>query len=139
MDPAIGSTVVTAPDHVSLTFGEEVKSLGSTVVVLDPNGNAVQVGDLAVDGAVATIGLAALATTGDYHVNFRIVSADGHVVTGSEVFTFTNEAPTPTLLTASPEVSEVTSTSTSVGLYITGLLIAVSALAAFGIVRSRHH
>ena len=139
MSPAIGSTVTEAPASIVLTFGEDVKALGSTVVVLDPAGSAVQTGDAVAAGVTLTQPLVPLTLAGDYHVNFRVVSADGHVVTGSEVFRFEPAEATPALLTASPEVSPVKQTNTSVGIYITGLLIGLAALATVGVLRARRH
>lgn len=97
MSPEPGSTVTEAIQLVTLTFGEEVTAMGSTVVVLDPNGNDVQLG-VTIQGPAVTITIGELATTGEYHVNYRINSVDGHIVEGSEVFTYAGPVaqPTPT-------------------------------------------
>jgi hypothetical protein len=140
MDPVSGSTVTSSPIAVSLTFGEDVQALGSTIVVLDPNGNEVQTGRLRVDGASISMGLQPLAETGTYHVNFRVMSADGHVVNGSETFEFAPSAaassstqatnPDTTTLAASPEVSAVTENSSTAAYWITGFLMLCGILAA---------
>lgn len=96
MTPADGSTVVDAPTSVTLTFSEDVQALGTTVAVLDARGNAMQAAQVMVQGAQARISLLPLTTAGEYRVNFRVLAADGHVVTGSQHFTYApNAVPTP--------------------------------------------
>lgn len=140
MDPVSGSTVTSSPTVVSLTFGEDVQALGSTIVVLDPNGNEVQTGRLRVDGASISMDLRPLAATGTYHVNFRVMSADGHIVNGSETFEFAPSAAASsstqtmssdtTTLAASPEVSTVTANNSTAAYWITGFLTLCGILAA---------
>lgn len=151
MTPAVGSVVTEAPSSVSLTFGENVTALGSTIVVLDPNGNAMQTGELTVAAATISVNLQPLTVAGMYHVNFRVVSQDGHIVNSSESFDFAPaEATAEPLLTAtmtpyadtstltpSPETSAVTSDSSTVGYWITAFLAACALLAAVAIWRRK--
>jgi len=142
MDPAIGSTVAAAPASVTLTFGEDVQALGSAIVVLDSNGNAVQTGDLGIDGAKISIALQPLTMAGTYHVNFRVTSADGHVVDGSETFVYApaDSGATPIasqsaqldtpVLTASPETSAVVANDPTAAYWITGFLLLCGVFAA---------
>ncbi len=143
MSPAVGSVVTEAPTQVVLTFGEDVQALGTSVVVLDPKGASVQDGDVAIEGVRATQPLKALAEPGIYHVNFRVVSADGHVVTGSETFDFEpptlySESPVGEA-TSVPETSPITHASSTVGFWITGLLMVLLAMGAFGVIRHRRN
>ena len=135
MTPAIGSTVTSAPESVTLTFGEDVTTIGSTIVVLDPNGNAMQSGDARVDGATIAVDLLPLTVDGTYHVNFRVVSTDGHVVDGSETFELAIGEPqvtatADTVLTPSPETSAVTADSATIGFWILGLLVLLTGFGA---------
>lgn len=145
MTPTIDSAVNSAPASISLTFSEEVQALGATVVVLDPAGNAVQQGEASAAGRTLSIALQPLTQPGTYRVNFRVVSADGHVVTGSERFTF---SPSATDLTSgtgtgtyaaspAPEVSEVKSNSAKAAYWITAFLMLTGALVALGVWRAR--
>lgn len=97
MTPASGSTVAEALPQVVLTFGEDISGMGSSVVVLDPNGEAMQF-TVTFTGRNAVVDLIPFIATGEYHVNYRINSADGHVIEGSEAFTYDGptETPTPT-------------------------------------------
>jgi len=107
-DPADGSSLPEAPDAVTLTFGEEVVELGTAVVVVDSAGVKLADGDLVVDGAVITRPIKAPTAAGEVTVSYRVVSADGHPVTGR--FSFTVEAVAPS---ASPSESESESETAS--------------------------
>ena len=86
-DPADGASLAEAPDAVTLTFGEAVVQLGTAVVVTDAAGAKLADGALVVDGAVVTRAITPPTVAGEVRVSYRVVSADGHPVTGS--FTFT--------------------------------------------------
>lgn len=104
-DPADGATLAEAPDAVTLTFGEEVVELGTAVVVVDAAGVKLADGPLAVDGAVITRPISQPTVAGKVTVSYRVVSADGHPVTGR--FAFTVESAASASATPSePESSE---------------------------------
>lgn len=113
-DPADGATLAEAPDAITLTFGEEVIELGTAVVVVDAAGVTLADGPLAVDGAVITRPIAPPTVPGDVTVSYRVVSADGHPVTGTFAFAVQSAAspsgssPAPV---ASPSMSAVASES----------------------------
>jgi methionine-rich copper-binding protein CopC len=87
MTPSNGSTVSSAPSQVVLTFDEAVEPVGDAVVVTAPSGAKVGSGAPVVDGAVVTQQLVPLTEQGRYTVVYRVVSDDGHPVTGSLGFT----------------------------------------------------
>ncbi|MGD9957583.1 MAG: copper resistance protein CopC [Candidatus Nanopelagicales bacterium] len=96
-DPADGSSLASAPEAVTLTFGEDVVELGTAVVVVDSAGVKLADGPLVVDGAVITRPITAPTVPGEVTVSYRVVSADGHPVTGRFSFTVAEAAsPTPT-------------------------------------------
>ena len=95
MTPEPGSTVTEALELITLTFGEDITTMGSSVVVLDPGGNDVQVG-VTFQGSTVSVAIGELTQAGEYHVNFRVNSVDGHIVEGSEVFTYNGPVATPT-------------------------------------------
>lgn len=97
MDPTANSTVKTPIDVVRLTFGEEITTLGTTVVVLDPTGHDIATG-MTIQGPIVSISLGDFVDTGEYHVNYRVNSVDGHIVEGSAVFTYDGPTPTPVVI-----------------------------------------
>lgn len=86
MNPVPGSNI-SELSVVTLTFSEDITALGSTVVVLDPNGESVERG-LTAQGVSVSVPVNPPAITGVYTVNFRIVSTDAHVIEGSQKFTY---------------------------------------------------
>jgi copper resistance protein C len=84
--PADGATVDEAPEKVTLTFDQPVGRRFGVVVVTGPGGAAVQQGALQVSGRTATQPLARLERPGKYQVAWRVVSADGHPITGKLAF-----------------------------------------------------
>jgi len=95
--PANGAAVPTAPDRVELLFGQHLLGLG-TIAVQGPDGASVTAGDAVLDGATVTQALVANRPAGTYRIAYRVVSADGHPVTGELTFTATGAtgAPSPT-------------------------------------------
>jgi methionine-rich copper-binding protein CopC len=91
--PGDGSTVQTAPSRVSLVFDEEMRP-PSTIVVTGPAGVEVQRGTVAVADDTATVAVRVTAA-GTYRVAFRVVSADGHPVTGETTFGFRSTPTSP--------------------------------------------
>jgi methionine-rich copper-binding protein CopC len=78
--PADRSSVATPPRTVSLTFDENIR-VPSVILVTDASGASVVQGKTSVvDNIVST--RVRPGTTGDYLVVYRVVSADGHPVSG---------------------------------------------------------
>lgn len=98
--PAAGSAVDTLPAALTLTFSAElITGDGTTFVeITDPTGAPARAGEPVVEGAVVTIPLAEAAPAGEYAVEWRVVSSDGHPISGEFVFdvlTATEPGPTP--------------------------------------------
>src|SRR5690625_115355 len=85
-DPADGARLDQAPASVELTFNEHIEQIGSQVVITDAGGTEVQDGDPQIDGPTLTQDLIDERPEGSYTVQWRVVSADGHPVSGE--FTF---------------------------------------------------
>ena len=85
-DPVADSTVTTGPDRVSATFNQQLQTTFAAMTVVGPDDNLWSTGDTRVDGAVASVAVRPLGPAGGYTVNYRVTSADGHVVSGSWVF-----------------------------------------------------
>ncbi|MEE2851104.1 MAG: copper resistance CopC family protein [Actinomycetota bacterium] len=88
-DPAADAALTAAPQRVSATFNEQLQTTFAAMTVVGPDGNVWSEGEPAVQGAVVGIALRALGPAGTYTVNYRVTSADGHVVSGSWSFGLT--------------------------------------------------
>lgn len=88
-DPPADAILSSAPAKVSATFNEDLQPTFAAMTVVGPDGNLWSSGDPELDGPVAAIAVRPLGPSGRYTVNFRVTSADGHVVSGSWSFTMT--------------------------------------------------
>ncbi|MBV8786955.1 MAG: copper resistance protein CopC [Mycobacterium sp.] len=88
-EPADKAVLALGPDRVSATFNEALQTTFVAMTVIGPDGNVWSAGDPAVQGAVVSIALRPLGPVGTYTVNYRVTSADGHVVSGSWSFRLT--------------------------------------------------
>ena len=92
IDPEDGSELDTPPDEIVLTFNEEInQSFASVAVTAGENRANRVVGDPSVAGETVTVDVDEL-EPGPYTVGYRVTSSDGHVVSGSSVFTVTGGA-----------------------------------------------
>lgn len=90
-DPEDGATLPTA-DQVVLTFNEDVNPDFVQIVVTGPEGS-LTLDPAVVEGAVVTQPMTPL-STGVHTLTYRVVSADGHPVSGAIGFTLT-DVPAP--------------------------------------------
>jgi copper transport protein len=82
-DPAAGTVVAHAPGRIVLHFDQPVQDAGSTVVA--GSGASVLAGHARVehgDSRALVVRLRSGLGDGDYTVRWRVVSADGHIVSG---------------------------------------------------------
>ena len=63
------------------------------MTVVGPDGNLWSSGQPRVEGAVVSVDVMPLGPVGTYTVNYRVTSADGHVVSGSWPFHLTTPGP----------------------------------------------
>lgn len=103
--PANGASLPTA-DELVLTFNEDV-SPDFVTFYAEGDSEGVLDGEPTVDGPVVTQPLAATAN-GEYAIGYRVVSADGHPVSGEITFTLTDVPATETTEseTTEPETTE---------------------------------
>jgi methionine-rich copper-binding protein CopC len=96
-DPAAGTTVDELPAAITLSFSAELLSDGSSTVVqvTDAAGSALVDGAPIVDGAVVTQPLTS-GSAGTVSVAWRVVSSDGHPISGEFSFEAASAAPAPT-------------------------------------------
>ena len=92
-DPADGTSLGAGPQRVSLTFNEPMQTGFATLTVIGPDGRPYQSGEVTANGGTVSIGVAPLGPAGRYEIGYRVVSEDGHPVTGSVAFTLTAPGP----------------------------------------------
>lgn len=90
--PAAGEVVTADPTVVSLTYSDELITLGGdtsafAIQVTDASGGFHENGCVVVDGAVASTGVA-LGDPGTYTATWQVVSSDGHPTSGSYTFDY---------------------------------------------------
>jgi methionine-rich copper-binding protein CopC len=91
-NPMDGSTLSVPPTSVLLTFNENVRE-PAYVVVTAPDGTRVQNGTARVLDNTVTEDVKPLTEKGTYTFAYRVVSADGHVVTRELSFTMSTGTP----------------------------------------------
>ncbi len=117
--PVAGATLTKAPAAVVLTFNEDLLPDTVSVSISDASSGEVLAADPAeLSGAVVTAPWPIAATGGNYLIAYRVVSGDGHPVTGSIDFTIepSAEAPTspaPATAASTPEATPAAPASAS--------------------------
>ncbi|MFJ1910653.1 copper resistance protein CopC [Streptomyces sp. NPDC088147] len=87
--PSDKSTLSASPGEVALTFNETMDGAYARIAVTGPDDRSVVSGSATAEGRTVTQRLKAAAPAGRYTVAFRVVSTDGHPVTGSLTYTVT--------------------------------------------------
>ena len=85
--PENGQTVDRSPGVVSVSFNENLRPEFAYLTVVGPDRHFYQQGDPTVEGKTMSEPVNALGPAGDYEINFRVTSADGHPVQGQRIFT----------------------------------------------------
>ena len=89
--PAKGAIVSKTTSQVSMLFGEDILVIKgknpNSISVTDSKGKKVSTGVAVVSGTKISNALKTPVSAGKYTVKYRVVSADGHVVSG--IYTFT--------------------------------------------------
>ncbi|WP_405961265.1 copper resistance protein CopC [Streptomyces sp. NBC_00024] len=93
--PGKGASLAGLPPSVTLTFSDTMTQKYAKVAVTAADGVPAAAGEPQVEGKTVTLALDAAATGGRYTVGYRVVSADGHPVSGSYTFTVKATAETP--------------------------------------------
>ena len=92
--PAQGEVVADAPASIVLRFNEEPLEAMVDVVITDATGEVVAMDAAEASGTEVVVPWPGAIGAGDYTVAYRVVSADGHPITGTFGFTYTGEAKT---------------------------------------------
>jgi copper transport protein len=93
--PEQGSVIGSSPTTVTLTFNEPVRVIPGKTQVIAPDGKRINTGDPVASGGTLSLEVrAADRPLGTYLVSYRIISADGHPLSGG--FMFSVGAPSQT-------------------------------------------
>jgi methionine-rich copper-binding protein CopC len=134
--PAAGSTVRQQPTVVRLTFSEQVRLRYSTVVVTGAHG-AVSRGTLSQIDSTISRPIEPV-RSGMYTVAWRVVSADGHPVSGRFAFRVALPPGAEPALTLTSPTPVAAARDAGNGLkWVIGVVFAVAAIAAVAVVAGR--
>lgn len=86
-DPAPGAELDAAPAAIRLDFSADVLTFGAAIVVADDADDTWQAGEPDLDGSSVSVPLDPALPDGAYEVRWRVVSSDGHPITGLVPFT----------------------------------------------------
>jgi methionine-rich copper-binding protein CopC len=85
-DPAPDTVLTTGPAQITATFNEQLQTAFASMTLVGPDGNLWSTGEARVQGPTVAVDLRPLGPAGTYTANYRVTSADGHVVSGSWSF-----------------------------------------------------
>ena len=106
--PADGETLEIAPEEIRLTFSEELFEELVEISILDAAGDlysTIEVEQTPPPGTDVIFPWPTQAPPGDYSIAYRVVSADGHPVTGTISFSYAATAVEPSTPEPSPSDS----------------------------------
>ena len=110
-NPANGARLEALPAEVTLTFNETPKTVD--IVLASPDGDVTQL-TTQVMGETIKVRLPAAGPRGAYTLSYRVVSADGHPVSGSVAFRVTTgPAPATAARAAAPPTAAPTQAARS--------------------------
>ncbi|MCK6081073.1 copper resistance protein CopC [Microbacterium sp. EYE_5] len=91
--PGSGQKLDAAPTEVVLTYSAAIETQGAIVAVLDADGRDWTAGEHVIDTNTLTVLLAEGLPDAGYVVEWRVVSSDGHPISGSVPFRIGDGAP----------------------------------------------
>src|SRR6266508_556436 len=83
-EPADGAVLAQAPAALKLTFNEPVSPL--VMRLIGPAGELIALADVAAENTTVTIAAPPALRRGSHALSWRVISADGHPVAGSLIF-----------------------------------------------------
>lgn len=91
--PAAGEQLSTAPESITLAFSAEVLTIGAAIMVVDADGTDWVASEPVVDYGEVTATLESGMPDAGYEVRWRVVSSDGHPISGVIPFTVGDAEP----------------------------------------------
>ncbi len=128
--PEAQSVVAQAPAQVTLTFDQAVQPVVGGTEVVDSHGDSVTRGAAHSDPAnarILAIGLQPNLADGDYTVRWRVVSTDGHLISGVLAFGVGKGRPAPQAATTATTPIDWTYLAARYA-YFAGLLLVIGGI-----------
>ena len=140
--PAADAKLDTLPSEIVLTYSAAIMTDGAAIAVIDADGADLTTGDPVIETNTLTVPIDASARSADagYVVEWRVVSSDGHPISGTIPFTVGDGEPLPD--GAAPIAEDSTADSGSnaalaLTLTAVGLVLIVGVLAVVLVVARR--
>ncbi|ALV33516.1 hypothetical protein AS200_16825 [Streptomyces sp. CdTB01] len=150
--PGANATLAGLPPRVTLTFSDAMTQKYAKVAVTGPDGMSAATGEPQVSGTEVGLALDATSPPGRYTVGYRVVSADGHPISGSYTFTVSEAgSPSPSpraeesagavapraARESGPDKADTGSSGASVPVLVGAGVLAVAAVGAYAARRRR--
>ncbi len=110
--PADGAVLDTGPSEIIFVFNENISPTFAQVA-LSRSGTVVPTSPLTITGPELKVTVDPRPGPGDYRVAYRVVSADGHPISGESTFTVRGDAQTEPSARASSASNDPTTRSTA--------------------------
>lgn len=111
--PANKAQLSTAPSKLTLTFSSKLLDLGNEVVIADAKGANWSLGKSSLAGDTMSQPVKTGLPTGQYEARWRVVSSDGHPISGSFRFAVGEPVTPGSLLPPVTQSAEPTATPSS--------------------------
>jgi len=136
-DPADGAVLTSPPPVITLTFSDPLFTDGVQMSLVAADGSVIPSDPPQVSDAAVSLAWPPTAGSGTYEVGYRVVSEDGHPVSGAISFTIEEESSSaqPTVTTEpapAVPVTESTSVLPLVLALLAALAVAIVGALAFG-------
>jgi len=147
-NPADGSTLTAIPSTITFTFDQPVQNFAPKLSMIGPDGQQYVIGTPQINGNVV-VGTVLSGPAGRYTAAYRIVSADGHPLTGQVHFSIAVGAlPAPGVAGSAaialpptvpgvPTAKEPATAGLSIGIWIALIVAALVLVAAATILLRR--
>lgn len=104
--PQSGAALEVAPAEVALTFSDDVLTIGAVVLLVDQNDRNWIGGDPTLAGTRVTAPISGALPDGGYQIRWRVISSDGHPISGIVPFTVgAVDQTAPTMPSTQPETT----------------------------------
>lgn len=137
-DPAKGATLAVLPQRVTITLNEKPMDVGHGLVVTGPDGVKVSADEPVLTGHGISVPVVSQGPAGEYTVGYRVVSADGHVVSGSYTFTVTSGRPAQGAIKETTTAEDENSVTFVFAVFSVVMMVAFVGAAALLIRRHSH-
>ena len=103
--PTADASLPTAPAEVALRFSATLKPEAVQLAVVDASGNSVREGTPTVEGATVKQTLKPNLPAATYRISYRVISRDGHPVSGVRSFTIQAQPGAPSTTHNTPDTA----------------------------------